>query len=99
MRAHQEKFDGADAPTRKERVLDSQLSQIEKRIGCLIDTNYRVAQAITRLLNPRPAEAEQKDQGAPTANTVEGRLNGILHMLEVVQSAADENASDLDSAI
>ena len=89
---------GQDAVT-KQTILDSQLSKIELRINGLVDTSNRIAQAVCRLLNPRPCEANKDPGNPPSANTVEARLTMIASMLDAVQKQFDEHANDLDQAI
>ena len=90
---------GQSAIVKSETIIESQLSQIESRISTLFDTNDRMKQAVSRLLNPRPEDASKNAPDVPQPHTVEGRLQNIVRRLDMVSTGFMETVSTLDTAI
>lgn len=80
-------------------ILDSQLSQIDKRISELFSIKDRIQDSVGRLLDPRPADAGQAAPAQPESITVEAKLRSISNRLDLLRGDYAGIASMLDSGI
>lgn len=93
-------FGGQDAAApRPLGPIEALVSQIESRITGLFDVSQRSEQALNRLLNPRPAEVGKGAVETPSVPTIEGRMQGIVRMLDAVDAKFREQAERLDTAV
>ena len=88
-----------DAPARPQGPIEGLVSQIESRISGLFDVSHRTEQAMNRLLNPRPAEVGKNSADTPAPQTIEGRMQSIVRMLDAVDARFRDQAERLDSAV
>lgn len=92
---------GLGSPIKPQPILDTHLSQIEARLGNLGLLVEQVNCASLRIMNERPVpigEAKPPHQEVH-GQTIEGRLQGCLRMLERHCNALNNAAQALDSAV
>ena len=90
---------GAGVPVTESTRLNGQINDVDSIVDACFSHAGRLREAHSRLVNPRPSEAAKSSGNLASPGTIEGRLQGALSRLQILNDNLAELANDYDRAI
>ena len=90
---------GIPVQTKEQAILINYLQSLEKEVAFAFENYASLCNSYSRLMNPRPVEADQGQPAAPTPATVEGRLHALGADLSRLNQQLGALATLFDRAI
>ena len=92
-------YDAPPVPVQRTPAIQGLLSELEAALSHGWQANARLNETAGRLMNPRPQGVGDAGKTAQAPNTVESRLQALLHAANGLAEALHQTASRFDEAV